>query len=116
MTETTLRPIDGNGHTPDTPLEPRKWCPYSRHLSKITWRYSIELSYEDFTEVIDGIIDLWDRVEELPGGCPEIIADEFIAIIDRIQSMQAWTGWGGVPGIYTTVAANAPEPAGWEER
>ena len=111
MTEVTTRPQDYNGHTPDAP--PR--CPYSRHFSYITGQYYTEIGYDDFTELMDGLIDLWERTETI--GTSEVIADGFEAMIDRIRSMREWTGWGGVPGIYTgevvTVDATRTESDAW---
>ena len=91
MSETTLRPCDYNGHMPR--------CPYPRSFSKITCQYSVHLDYATFTELIDGLIDLWDRVEA--NGATDGIGDGFEALLDMIKAMQDWTGWGGVPFKYT---------------
>jgi hypothetical protein len=71
-------------------------CPYNRHLSYITWQYSISLGYADLTLVMDGIDAIWQRVEDVHGP-HEGIGDEFAAVLDLVERMREWTGWGGIP-------------------
>jgi len=105
MTETTVRSRDGNGHTPEelgvgfAKGWPDK-CPYSRHFSYATCQYTIAIGYAELTEIIEGLDDLWQRVEDTHGP-HEVIGDAFAAILGTVDAMREWTGWGGIPGKYT---------------
>lgn len=87
MTKTTRRPNDGNGHTPDTPA-PAK-CPYVRHLSYRTCEYSIDVGFDDLTELMDETVALLEHVENW---VDDEGRDMFDALIVRIARMRKWTG------------------------
>jgi len=91
-----LRAIDGNGHTPDSPPPPR--CPFPRSFSYVTEQYSIELDYAAFDTLSAAVYDVWEATEQ--GKDQNVIGDMFEALLERIDAMQAWTGWGGIPGKY----------------
>lgn len=74
-------------------------CKYPRHLSYVTWEYSIRVGYADLTELMDEVCDLWDRVEA--EGTTTVIGDGFEALLDHVKEMREYTGWDGVPGKFT---------------
>lgn len=73
-------------------------CKYPRHLSYVTWEYSIRIGYADLTELMDEVCDLWDRVEA--EGTTTVIGDGFEDLIAHIGRLRDWTGWDGVPGEF----------------
>jgi hypothetical protein len=100
MPETTLTARDYNGHVPDdTP--PR--CPYSRMLSYITWQYSISLDYDGLTALMDEVFAVWDSLKL--DATNEEIGNGFERLVGHVAELRQWTGWAGVPGIYTGTVA-----------
>lgn len=127
MSDTTVRPIDGNGHTPGEPETvytvtdnaraicvamiaagdfdpstvhgPPARCPYPRSRSKLTCEWSISLDYAGLTELMDHVFDLWDMLNL--DATDERIGDGFEGLVTHISELRQWTGWAGVPGIYT---------------
>ena len=108
MTETTLRLIDGNGHAPDDTPAGRHpdgtcWeCLLGRpscSRSKLTSEYSIELNYDGLTALMDRVFAVWDSLKL--DATDEEIGNGFEALVGHVAYLREWTGWGGVPGIYT---------------
>lgn len=75
-------------------------CKYPRHLSYVTWEYSIRIGYAELTGILDRIGALWDHLEDT-GTMDNPAGDMFEALLDHIAGMREHTGWGGVPGKFT---------------
>lgn len=88
------------------PAEAPPRCPFSRHYSYRTEQYTIAVGWAELSEIIAMIDDLWEHVE---AGVPK--ADDktgamFSALLDHVDGLREWTGWGGVPGQYL----ESPDP------
>lgn len=73
-------------------------CPYSRHLSRITNEYTIQVGYKELSDIADRIVEVWDMLRL--DATDEKIGTGFEALLAHVDSLREWTGWGGVPGKY----------------
>jgi len=76
-------------------------CPYSRTLSYATWEYSIHLGWAEMCDLMDKVDDLWQAVEDEWKPPSDKIGEMFGALMEHLDGLREWTGWGGVPGEYT---------------
>lgn len=74
-------------------------CPYGRSLSYATNEYSLTIGYKELTGIMELVDQAWEAVEDaFPIG--EALGEQFAAIMEHVESLRQWTGWGGVPGKY----------------
>lgn len=73
-------------------------CPYGRHFSKITGKYSVDIGYDDLTSIMDMVFTVWDSLRL--DATDDKIGDAFKGLVEHVESFRQWTGWGGVPGEY----------------
>lgn len=75
-------------------------CPYGRSLHYHSMEYTIDVGWDELTEIIDMIDDLWMLVETEHKPPSERVGEHFGSLLNHVTSLREWTGWGGVPGKY----------------
>jgi hypothetical protein len=73
-------------------------CPYSRHFSYATEQYSIQVGFDELTEIMDKVFEVWDSLKL--DATNERIGDGFNELVEHIAGLREWTGWGGIPWKY----------------
>jgi hypothetical protein len=68
----------------------------STSYSKITGETTIHIGYAELTEVMDMVFGVWDSLKL--DATDERIGERFNDLVEHLDGLREWTGWGGVPG------------------